>query len=166
MHPQAYGDWTLSWVRRLDPTPADELALLAKGRSLESWKLNTLFKRDDYSPNVSGQRQWDVERKTWVADRLGGVAKSAGASPPPTHTHAPPLPAEPPARRQPRRCPYAFCCAFPSLSLPSLHPPPLHRLTRPRPAPAPAPAATEKATARRRSPLCATWCWAATSRTR
>eukprot|EP00195_Chlamydomonas_chlamydogama_P004184 CAMPEP_0202922934 /NCGR_PEP_ID=MMETSP1392-20130828/78183_1 /ASSEMBLY_ACC=CAM_ASM_000868 /TAXON_ID=225041 /ORGANISM="Chlamydomonas chlamydogama, Strain SAG 11-48b" /LENGTH=278 /DNA_ID=CAMNT_0049616589 /DNA_START=278 /DNA_END=1115 /DNA_ORIENTATION=- len=72
-----YSDWVLDWVNKLDPKAPDELLILAKGRSIESWKLADI-KRDDYSPNAAGERQWQLDRKTWLANRLTGVMKEAG----------------------------------------------------------------------------------------
>ena len=40
----------LPQVKKLDPKASDELLILAKGKSVESWKLADI-KRDDYSPN-------------------------------------------------------------------------------------------------------------------
>ena len=36
------------------------------------------IKRDDYSPNSGGQRQFEYDRKLWLADRLEGIMKEAG----------------------------------------------------------------------------------------
>lgn len=43
-------------------------------RSIQSWKLADL-KRDDYAPNTPGQRQWEMDRKKWLAQRLVDVVK-------------------------------------------------------------------------------------------
>lgn len=72
-----YSDWVSDWVRKLDPKASDELLILAKGRSVESWKLADI-KRDGYSPNSQGMRQYEYDRKAWLADRLEGIMKDAG----------------------------------------------------------------------------------------
>lgn len=38
-------------------------------RSIQSWRLAEI-KRDDYAPNTPGQRQWEADRKRWLADKL------------------------------------------------------------------------------------------------
>lgn len=43
-------------------------------RSIQSWKLADI-KRDDYAPNTPGQRQWEMDRKKWLAQRLVDVVK-------------------------------------------------------------------------------------------
>lgn len=43
-------------------------------RSIQSWKLAEI-KRDDYAPNTPGQRQWEMDRKKWLANRLVEVVK-------------------------------------------------------------------------------------------
>jgi hypothetical protein len=43
-------------------------------RSIQSWKLADI-KRDDYAPNTPGQRQWEMDRKKWLAQRLVDVLK-------------------------------------------------------------------------------------------
>lgn len=43
-------------------------------RSIQSWKLADI-KRDDYAPNTPGQRQWEMDRKKWLATRLVDVVK-------------------------------------------------------------------------------------------
>lgn len=52
-------------------------AHVVTGKALESWRLSEI-KRDDYSPNTAGQRQWEADRRTWLANRLKGVMKEAG----------------------------------------------------------------------------------------
>lgn len=47
------------------------------GKSIESWRLSEI-KRDDYAPNSGGQRQWEVDRKKWLATRLKGVMAECG----------------------------------------------------------------------------------------
>ncbi|KAF8072415.1 hypothetical protein HT031_000074 [Scenedesmus sp. PABB004] len=73
----AYSRWLSEWVLRLDPKASDELLILARGRSIQSWKLADI-KRDDYAPNTPGQRQWEVDRKKWLANRLLEAVKEAG----------------------------------------------------------------------------------------
>ncbi len=48
------------------------------GKSVESWRLSEI-KRDDYSPNTAGQKQWEADRRAWMANRLKGIMKDAGA---------------------------------------------------------------------------------------
>ncbi|GLI71161.1 hypothetical protein VaNZ11_016227 [Volvox africanus] len=72
-----FGSWLAGWVEKLDPGAPDELFVLARGKNLESWRLVEI-KRDDYSPNTAGQKQWEADRKTWLANRLKGVMKEAG----------------------------------------------------------------------------------------
>jgi hypothetical protein len=43
-------------------------------RSIQSWKLSDI-KRDDYAPNTPGHRQWEMDRKKWLAQRLLDVVK-------------------------------------------------------------------------------------------
>eukprot|EP00775_Hariotina_reticulata_P002487 gene2487-2790_t len=73
----AYSRWLTDWVKRVDPKASDELLILARGKSIQSWKLSDI-KRDDYAPNTPGQRQWEVDRKKWLAQRLLDVVKEAG----------------------------------------------------------------------------------------
>lgn len=73
----AYSRWMTEWVKRIDPKASDELLILARGRSIQSWKLADI-KRDDYAPNTPGQRQWEMDRKKWLAQRLVDVVKEAG----------------------------------------------------------------------------------------
>ena len=47
------------------------------GQNVEGWRLSEI-KRDDYAPNSQGQRQCEVDRKKWLADRLTGIMKDAG----------------------------------------------------------------------------------------
>lgn len=49
-------------------------AVACKCRSIQSWKLADI-KRDDYAPNTPGQRQWEMDRKKWLAQRLVDVVK-------------------------------------------------------------------------------------------
>lgn len=49
-------------------------AVACKHRSIQSWKLADI-KRDDYAPNTPGQRQWEMDRKKWLAQRLVDVVK-------------------------------------------------------------------------------------------
>ncbi|KXZ43417.1 hypothetical protein GPECTOR_91g571 [Gonium pectorale] len=74
-----YSVWLTDWVAKLDPGAPDELFILARGKAVESWRLVEI-KRDDYSPNSIGQKQWEVDRKAWLANRLKGVMKEAGYS--------------------------------------------------------------------------------------
>ena len=53
--------------------PTDTLYL----SSLQPCALSEI-KRDDYSPNSGGQRQFEYDRKLWLADRLEGIMKEAG----------------------------------------------------------------------------------------
>jgi hypothetical protein len=46
-------------------------------RSIQSWKLAEI-KRDDYAPNTPGQRQWEMDRKKWLANRLVEAVKVGG----------------------------------------------------------------------------------------
>ena len=48
--------------------------LAANLRNIQSWKLSDI-KRDDYAPNTPGQRQWEMDRKKWLAARLLDVVK-------------------------------------------------------------------------------------------
>lgn len=73
----AYSRWLTEWVKRLDPKASDELLILARGKSIESWQLSQI-KRDDYAPNTPGMRQWEMDRKKWLANRLLAVVKEAG----------------------------------------------------------------------------------------
>lgn len=73
----AYSRWLTEWVKRLDPKASDELLILARGRNIQSWKLSDI-KRDDYAPNTPGLRQWEVDRKKWLAGRLLEAVKAAG----------------------------------------------------------------------------------------
>eukprot|EP00879_Flechtneria_rotunda_P004926 GHRR01005200.1.p1 GENE.GHRR01005200.1~~GHRR01005200.1.p1 ORF type:complete len:343 (+),score=79.96 GHRR01005200.1:167-1195(+) len=73
----AYSKWLTGWVLKLDSKASDELLILARGRNIESWKLADI-KRDDYAPNTPGQRQWEMDRKRWLAQRLLEVVKEAG----------------------------------------------------------------------------------------
>ncbi len=50
-----YSKWLTKWVKKLDPAASDELLLLARGKNIEGWQLSTI-KRDDYAPNVGGNR--------------------------------------------------------------------------------------------------------------
>jgi hypothetical protein len=50
------------------------LTASAAYRSIQSWKLADI-KRDDYAPNTPGQRQWEMDRKKWLAQRLVDVVK-------------------------------------------------------------------------------------------
>jgi hypothetical protein len=50
------------------------LTACAACRSIQSWKLSDI-KRDDYAPNTPGQRQWEMDRKKWLANRLVQVVK-------------------------------------------------------------------------------------------
>jgi hypothetical protein len=59
-------------VLALVPQPSDELLILARGKSVQSWRLADI-KRDDYAPNAPGQRQWEFDRKDWLAKRLTGL---------------------------------------------------------------------------------------------
>jgi hypothetical protein len=36
------------------------------------------IKRDDYAPNMAGMRQWEGDRKRWLAGRLAGIMRDAG----------------------------------------------------------------------------------------
>ncbi|GIM14470.1 hypothetical protein Vretimale_17421, partial [Volvox reticuliferus] len=72
-----FGSWLAGWVEKLDPGAPDELYILARGKNLESWRLVEI-KRDDYSPNTAGQKQWEADRKAWLANRLKAVMKEAG----------------------------------------------------------------------------------------
>ncbi|KAG2424463.1 hypothetical protein HXX76_014515 [Chlamydomonas incerta] len=74
-----FGQWLSEWVQKLDPGAPDELFILARGKNIESWRLVEI-KRDDYSPNSIGQKQWEQDRKAWLANRLKGVMKTAGYS--------------------------------------------------------------------------------------
>ena len=51
-------------VQKLDPKAPDELLILAKGKSVESWRLAEI-KRDDYSPNPQVRMQCGL--KEWGA---------------------------------------------------------------------------------------------------
>eukprot|EP00877_Chromochloris_zofingiensis_P011434 jgi/Chrzof1/6544/Cz19g00160.t1 len=73
----AYSRWLTDAVQQLEPKASDELLILARGKSIESWKLSDI-KRDDYAPNTPGLRQWEVDRKKWLAQRLLSVMKEAG----------------------------------------------------------------------------------------
>jgi hypothetical protein len=73
----AYSQWLTEWVKKLDPDACDELLILARGKSIESWKLSAI-RRDDFAPNAGGQKMWEFERKRWVADRLLSVMEGAG----------------------------------------------------------------------------------------
>ena len=53
------------------PNPSDELLILARGKSVQSWRLAEI-KRDDYAPNMPGTKQWEFDRKDWLAKRLTG----------------------------------------------------------------------------------------------
>lgn len=64
-------------MNKLESSPSDELVILVKGRNIESWKLADI-KRDDYAPSSGGQKQWEVERKQWLAERLKKVVVEAG----------------------------------------------------------------------------------------
>ena len=57
---------------KLAPNASDELLILARGKSVQSWRLADI-KRDDYAPNAPGQRQWEFDRKEWLAKRLTGL---------------------------------------------------------------------------------------------
>lgn len=70
----AYSRWLTDAVQQLEPKASDELLILARGKSIESWKLSDI-KRDDYAPNTPGLRQWEVDRKKWLAQRLLSVMK-------------------------------------------------------------------------------------------
>ncbi|GFR49753.1 hypothetical protein Agub_g11911 [Astrephomene gubernaculifera] len=72
-----YSGWLSEWVEKLDPGAPDELRILARGKAVESWRLSEI-KRDDYSPNTAGQRQWEADRRAWLAGRLKGIVKEAG----------------------------------------------------------------------------------------
>lgn len=72
-----YSSWLSDWVQRLDPGAPDELYILARGKSVESWRLSEI-KRDDYSPNTAGQKQWEADRRAWMANRLKGIMQDAG----------------------------------------------------------------------------------------
>ncbi|KAG2488078.1 hypothetical protein HYH03_013381 [Edaphochlamys debaryana] len=72
-----WGTWLTGWVEKLDPGAPDELFILARGKAVESWRLVEI-KRDDYSPNTQGQRQWEVDRKQWQANRLKALMQEAG----------------------------------------------------------------------------------------
>ncbi len=50
---------------------------LCSGRNMESWRLSEI-KRDDYSPNSAGARQWEVDRRKAQATRLTDVMRAAG----------------------------------------------------------------------------------------
>ncbi|KAG2430982.1 hypothetical protein HYH02_013515 [Chlamydomonas schloesseri] len=80
-HPyrQLFGHWLSEQVTQLDPGAPDELFILARGKNIESWRLSEI-KRDDYSPNSIGQKQWEQDRKAWLARRLTDVMRSAGYS--------------------------------------------------------------------------------------
>ncbi|GLC45969.1 hypothetical protein PLESTB_001624500 [Pleodorina starrii] len=71
-----FGSWLAGWVEKLDPGAPDELFILTRGKNIESWRLVEI-KRDDYSPNTAGQKQWQADRKAWLANRLKGVMKEA-----------------------------------------------------------------------------------------
>lgn len=43
-------------------------------RNIQSWKLSDI-KRDDYAPNTPGLRQWEWDRKRWLANKLVEVVK-------------------------------------------------------------------------------------------
>lgn len=74
-----YSEWLTDLVYDLTAKPADELVVLARGKSIESWKLSSI-RRDDYAPNSVGQKQWEYDRKKWVAKRLSKAAEDAGYS--------------------------------------------------------------------------------------
>jgi hypothetical protein len=57
--------YTAVWTRPL---------LKCHCRSIESWQLSQI-KRDDYAPNTPGMRQWEMDRKKWLANRLLSVVK-------------------------------------------------------------------------------------------
>jgi hypothetical protein len=44
---------------------------------MESWRLKEI-KRDDYSPNVAGQLQWEGDRRRAQAARVTDAMKRAG----------------------------------------------------------------------------------------
>ncbi|KAI8470342.1 MAG: hypothetical protein J3K34DRAFT_262116 [Monoraphidium minutum] len=73
----AYSRWLTAMVEKLDPEACDELLILARGKSVESWKLAEI-RRDDYAPNGGGQKMWEFDRKRWVAARLTEIMKDAG----------------------------------------------------------------------------------------
>lgn len=67
----------------LSPRPI-RLLLLKHITSNQSALLNLLticlfaeIKRDDYSPNSGGQRQFEYDRKLWLANRLEGIMKAS-----------------------------------------------------------------------------------------
>lgn len=62
----------------LEPRALDALLILARGRQVESWRLPQLFKRDDYAPNTPGTRQWEGDRRRWLARRLLRCMREAG----------------------------------------------------------------------------------------
>lgn len=65
------------WVKTLEPQASDEMLILAKGRRIEEWELEKIS-RDAYAPNLPGMRQWEMDKKKWLADRLEGIMKENG----------------------------------------------------------------------------------------
>lgn len=72
-----YARWLTEWILKLDPAACDELLILARGKSVESWKLSEI-RRDDYAPNIGGQKMWEFDRKRWLAARLTDIMKEVG----------------------------------------------------------------------------------------
>jgi hypothetical protein len=82
----AYGRIVFEQVLKLDPRAPDALLVLARGRQVESWRLPQLFKRDDYAPNTPGVRQYEGDRRRWLARRLLRCMREAGYRGPLTTT--------------------------------------------------------------------------------
>jgi len=72
-----YSKWVTEWVKKLDPKARDELLILARGRSVESWLLKNID-RNNFPPNLGGVRMWQAERRKWQANRLTSIMKEAG----------------------------------------------------------------------------------------
>lgn len=76
---RVYSQRMTDWVTKLDPSSPDGLLCWVRGSNIESWRLSEI-RREDYAPNASGDRQWELDRKKWVANRLVSVMKDVGYS--------------------------------------------------------------------------------------
>ncbi len=69
-----YSQWITDWVKRLEPTPSEELLIAARGQHIQRWKIS----RDKYPIDRQGYLKWREELKKLHAETVSRIMREAG----------------------------------------------------------------------------------------
>lgn len=70
----AYSQWLMDWVTKLEPSPSEELLIVAKGQHVKRWA----SPRNSYPEGRAGYLKWRTDLKKMHADTVAEVMQDAG----------------------------------------------------------------------------------------